>query len=152
MAKSKSSPKPAKEAPFSKFQALVIFLLLVITGALLIHHTTTSNNNSDPWTEILTEYKCAHHNDIPANLSDGSTGGCVKFAQFLLEVGADQFHVLGDSYDTNTKAQVMDFQQKAGLAATGNLDQGTWAKLEGCVNLTASATNGVWNCQKIKAY
>ena len=152
MAKHTTSPKESREAPFSKFQALVIFLLLVITGALLIHHTSVNNKNSDPWTEILTEYKCAHHNDIPGDLSDSSTGGCVKFAQFLLEVGANQFHVLGNNYDSQTQAQVVDFQQHVDLSPTGNIDQATWSKLEGCVNLTSSATDGVWTCQKIKAY
>lgn len=146
------SSKKSKAVPFSKLQAGIILLLLLVAGWLLARHTTKAAGDRDPWVEILSQYNCAHHNDIPENLSDNSTGGCVKFAQFLLEVGASQFHVLGNSYDARTKAQVIDFQQRAGINQTGKIDRVTWAKLEGCVNIAASAHGGIWTCQQIKAY
>ena len=171
----KQQPKADKPAPkkhksyliygsdfkFDKTLLAVIATVVVITGGYLFFQasraattTTTANPPVSGWVTLLKQYNCSYTGDgIPATIQSGSTGGCVKFLQFLIwteniRYGQPLISIDG-TFTPAVNADVVSFQQQNNLSPNGVVNAATWQRLNSCLNINASSTTTVWNCGKL---
>lgn len=145
--------KPPKVRPLNRIQITsAVLVLAIVAGVTIQHHHTPPA--SAGWVKLLATTGCQPlTGSTPATVQSGSTGGCVKILQFLLQNGTG--HAPGGpptengTFDANTKHYVVEFQRQSGLTANGIVDPKTWTKLEACIDDAAKTISGIWICQKL---
>ena len=156
MPKTKTSSKlrlnQRSKFKFDKTLLAVIAAVVVATGGYLFYRQSHAATLAI-WQDILKQYNCPYTNGWqPPTLQYGSTGNCVKFLQFNLELGTG--HIGGPPkedgiFGSNTLYYVKEFQGQNSLKVDGIVGPATWLKLDSCVNDKSSTISGMWVCRKL---